>query len=290
MLETNSNCSLVTCELTETTTAPLSNEDRVKEITTEILHQKEKVACSFIQIGKLLDEARGHLKKEGQWLNWLESSVDISVRMAQRYIQLAKTFPDTSSMTHLGTTKALALLKLPEGQREAFINEPHEVNGEQKLIGDMSVRELQNLIRDQTKPSKESSEIAKTTEKTDVAVQKSRVDYKGDGVYEPFHRKKSKPKSEESPDSSCLEELASDIESAQTHLDGILEVLKSKMPNDFAQSKVADELRSLYEKVLECLCLVKLEAHTDLGDDRENALVPALENKEHQPVYGEGAN
>ncbi len=76
------------------TTEPLYDEQRVKEIATEILHQKEVVVCSFIQIGRLLDEAKGHLKKEGQWLKWLETSVDISVRMAQRYIQLAKAFPD----------------------------------------------------------------------------------------------------------------------------------------------------------------------------------------------------
>lgn len=242
MTELNHFDQPATRELTETTTALLSNEDRVQEITTEILQQKETIACSFIQIGKLLDEARGRLKKEGQWLNWLESSVDISVRMAQRYIQLAKTFPDTTSMTHLGMTKALALLKLPEGQREDFINNPHEVNGEQKLIGDMSVREIQNIIREQTKPS-----------------QKRQGGFKEDGTFEPFRREDFEIKPENPSNSSSLEELALNIESAQIHLDGVLKSLKMQIPNGTAQSEVANELRSLYEKILKCLSLIKLE-------------------------------
>lgn len=133
------------------TVSPL-NDHSVEEITKEILQQKDQIVCSFIQIGKLLDEAKGRLKKDGQWLKWLDTSVDISVRTAQRCIQLARAFPDATSVTHLGMTKALALLALPEGQREAFIAAPHEVNGSQKQINDMSVRELKSVIRQQTPP------------------------------------------------------------------------------------------------------------------------------------------
>lgn len=131
-----------------TSTELSANVQRVEMITTEILQHKRQVFHSFIQIGLLLDEARGRLKKEGQWLYWLKNSVDISPRMAQRYIQVAQAFPDATAMSHLGMTKALALLALPEAQRENFINELHEVNGKQKTVSNMSVRELHHAIHE----------------------------------------------------------------------------------------------------------------------------------------------
>ena len=129
---------LLDVEPAATSTELLANVQRVEMITTEILQHKRQVFHSFIQIGLLLDEARGRLKKEGQWLYWLKNSVDISPRMAQRYIQVAQAFPDATAMSHLGMTKALALLALPEAQRENFINELHEVNGKQKTVSNMS--------------------------------------------------------------------------------------------------------------------------------------------------------
>lgn len=150
MSETDNNYLAVTQDMAATTTVIFPNDNRVQEITTMILRNKAQIACSFIQIGKLLDEARGHLKKDGLWLLWLESSVDISVRMAQRYIQLARAFPDATSISHLGMTKALALLDQPESQREAFITEPHEVNVTLKRVDELSVRDIKRIIRETT--------------------------------------------------------------------------------------------------------------------------------------------
>ena len=115
MSDVNSNIQESSQELTTSTsipattstTAPSSDDDRLKAITTEILQHKNQVVCSFIRIGQLLNEAKGCLKKDGKWLKWLETKVDISVRMAQRYIQLYEAFPDATSISHLGVTKNL---------------------------------------------------------------------------------------------------------------------------------------------------------------------------------------
>ena len=242
-----------------------ADERRVEEITTEILRQKGNVVCSFIRIGQLLDEAKGRLKKEGQWLKWLETSVDISVRMAQRYIQLAKAFPDATSVSHLGMTKALALLALPEGQREDFIHEPHEVNGKQKLIDNMSVREVRHAIQEQMKSAQDAQE-------TDTAIGKSddftdETSAESDGTVETGKKAMcSKPTSDsigQEPrnlsEAPSLETLAADIESVQTHLDGILSVLESQKADDALQGKIADDLRSLYETIRQCMTAANLK-------------------------------
>ena len=252
-------------ELTTNTTAPSLNEARVQEITNEILSQKKQIACSFIQIGKLLDEAKGPLKKEGRWLKWL-GQVGIPERMAQRYIQLAKAFPDPTSVSGLGMTKALTLLALPEAQRERFISETHKIDGTPKSLSEMSVREVRRAIHEQTMPIGEATHLSKAD-----TLQEANGEPKPSLPKSTFRPVLSEPRTTVIPNSqqnvesstkpSDLGTLVPDLQSAQTHLDGILRVLKSQTVDDAAQDEIANELHSLHEKVQKCLSLVS--KHTD---------------------------
>lgn len=253
---------LLDVEPAATSTELSTNVQRVETITTEILQHKRQVAHSFIQIGLLLDEARGRLKKEGQWLYWLKNSVDISPRMAQRYIQVAQAFPDATAMSHLGMTKALALLALPEAQRENFINELHEVNGKQKTVSNMSVRELHHAIHEKMELDKlddvsaeEDSKIANKDEKSPSK------------LLPVVHRKNQNPASQDFPEKqtepSGFGKLTADIESAQTYLDSIVKLLERQGANDVEQGRIADDLRLLHQKVIQCLSLAKLEIPTN---------------------------
>ena len=201
------------------------------------------------------------------------SKVDISVRMAQRYIQLYEAFPDATSISHLGVTKALALLALPKPQRETFLNEPHEVNGEPKLVGDMSVREIQTAIREQTKshekPAEDTTESAGITDETDTASKEPNNGSEEANKHMKFRpvlndpddsdTSDAKPKSEESSEPAGSESLASDIESANSQLDGILKILESQAAADMIHGKIADDLRSLHQKIQKCLNLAALD-------------------------------
>ena len=241
-----------------TSTELSANVQRVEMITTEILQHKRQVFHSFIQIGLLLDEARGRLKKEGQWLYWLKNSVDISPRMAQRYIQVAQAFPDATAMSHLGMTKALALLALPEAQRENFINELHEVNGKQKTVSNMSVRELHRAIHEKMELDKlddvSAEEDGKIANKDEKSPSK---------LLPVVHRKNQNPAGQNCPEKqtepSGFGKLTADIESAQTYLDSIVKLLERQGANDVEQGRIADDLRLLHQKVIQCLSLAKLE-------------------------------
>ena len=245
-----------------TSTELSANVQRVEMITTEILQHKRQVFHSFIQIGLLLDEARGRLKKEGQWLYWLKNSVDISPRMAQRYIQVAQAFPDATAMSHLGMTKALALLALPEAQRENFINELHEVNGKQKTVSNMSVRELHHAIHEKMELDKlddvSAEEDGKIANKDEKSPSK---------ILQVVHRKNQNPAGQNCPEKqtepSGFGKLTADIESAQTYLDSIVKLLERQGANDVEQGRIADDLRLLHQKVIQCLSLAKLEIPTN---------------------------
>lgn len=279
MIELNPNRQPDAPMLRNTTTTVLSSdESRVEEITTEILQQKLQTVQSVIQIGKLLEEAKGRLKKDGKWLKWLATRVDISERMAQRYMQLAKAFPDPTPMSGLGMTKALALLALPESQRETFINEPHNVNGEQKNIQEMSVREVRRAVCEQLKPT---SETDNATEDADVvvagpdAIEVTPEANKTDAPSLVFrtvlndrdgHIYSNNCENPETlSDPPNLNILTTDLESAQKHMDCILAILGNQTESVDLEDKLADGLRYLHETILKCLNLAKIELPNDVG-------------------------
>lgn len=101
-----------------------------------------------IEIGRRLNEAK-EILKHGEWLPWLERETDISERQAQRYMKVFNEYgaaqlglfgPETNATTlsDLPISKALALLSVPESEREAFAE---EVNAEA-----ISTRELEDAI------------------------------------------------------------------------------------------------------------------------------------------------
>lgn len=122
-------------------------------ITEEILFYKRQAGGAIIEIGNRLVEAKEMLP-HGDWLPWLRDTVKFSERSAQRFMKLAKEYGKSAKLADLGASKALALLTLPEEERDAFMEVPHEVNGEAKQVSDMSVRELEQAIRERDEARK----------------------------------------------------------------------------------------------------------------------------------------
>lgn len=103
-----------------------------------------------IEIGRRLVEAK-ELLGHGEWLPWLEKETEFSSSSAQRYMKLFDEYgasqlglfgPETNTPTlgNLPISKALALLSVPESDREAF--------AEQVDAEHISVRELEEKIRE----------------------------------------------------------------------------------------------------------------------------------------------
>lgn len=153
-------------EPTNTTELRAQGHRSVKEIANAIISRKGTIVQSFLGIGNLLIEAKEQLTKHGQWMKWLDIEVNISYRMAERYMQLGRTYANSTSVSNLGMTKALALLALPESQRESFISEPHEVNGQQKTVSDMSVREIRRAIHEKMVSAKTDNITAKEADES----------------------------------------------------------------------------------------------------------------------------
>ena len=115
-----------------------------------------------IEIGRRLNEAK-ELLKHGEWLPWLEKETDFSERQAQRYMKVFNEYgaaqlglfgPETNatSLSDLPISKALALLSVPESEREQFAE---EVGAE-----DLSTRELEKLIQEKKEAEERAEALA----------------------------------------------------------------------------------------------------------------------------------
>lgn len=166
--------------MSETMEMAVAGEVRsITAITDEIIFYKNVGGQAVIEIGKRLIEAKAQLK-HGEWLPWLSEKVEFSETSAQRFMQLAREYGNTSLVGDLGTSKALVLLALPASERENFASEKHVVNGEEKSVAEMSKRELEEAIRqrkiaelERDKARRELDEQCKANEEAAAEAQKA---------------------------------------------------------------------------------------------------------------------
>ena len=119
----------------------------IETITGEILKAKRTGGEAILTIGRGLLEAKA-LLSHGEWLPWLEERVEFSEKAAQRFMLLARKYSNPTTLSDLGASKALILLAIPDEVRDEFIEAPHVVDGEEKTVTDMSVRELKAAIKE----------------------------------------------------------------------------------------------------------------------------------------------
>lgn len=128
---------------------------------------KNIVLFNSIEIGRRLVEAK-ELISHGEWGNWLEEKVEYSQRTAQNLMKIFNEYGSnqlsllgnnakSQALADLTYTQAVALLGIPEDEREEFVKE--------NKVQEMSTRELQQAIkeRDQAKEDLEDvRELLKT--------------------------------------------------------------------------------------------------------------------------------
>lgn len=111
---------------------------------------RKMVLYNSIEIGRRLLEAKSMLE-HGEWGNWLEEKVDYSQSTANNLMKIFKEYGSeqitllgdnakSQALGNLSYTQAVALLGVPEEDREAFIKD-HDIES-------MSTRELQQAIKE----------------------------------------------------------------------------------------------------------------------------------------------
>jgi len=140
---------------------PAESRD-IHVITLEIktLHrQAQQVVLGYaIEIGRRLREAKEQLP-HGSWGGWLKAEVEFSQSTANNFMRIFEEYgalqislfggeSNSQTLGNLPYTKALALLAIPEDEREEF--------AETNKVEDLSSRELDRLIRERDEAKAEA--------------------------------------------------------------------------------------------------------------------------------------
>ena len=149
-------------------------------IATEINSIKEQTRKMFlfnsIEIGRRLVEAK-QMVPHGEWGSWLQGSVDYSQSTANNLMKIFEQygadqltlFGDNAKSQALGKlsyTQAVALLGIPDYEREDFIKENEVEN--------MSTRELQQAIKEKQELEKKLKEAEKESKKNESLAKQER--------------------------------------------------------------------------------------------------------------------
>lgn len=184
----------------------------IDTITAEINILKENAGITIIEIGRRLIEAKEQLS-HGEWLPWLRDEVQFSEDTAQRFMRIAKEYGNSLSNTapvrYLGVSKALQILALPDFQREDFISEKHEVDGEEKSVFEMTKKELDQAIKEKLELQNQVDEYSERADELEEQVDKLEVQLRA--AQEDLKAAKEVTAIEVVPDKEAEEKLRAEI-------------------------------------------------------------------------------
>lgn len=98
------------------------SERSPEEIAREINWHLMRTAENFIEIGKLLLEAKTKVS-HGEWGNWLKENISFSHQTANKFMQVAQRFSNYASTRNFNSAQMFELLPLPKKHTEDFFAE-----------------------------------------------------------------------------------------------------------------------------------------------------------------------
>lgn len=128
-----------------------SIEAKLAEISTELLQLQEKANQSYLEQGWLLLEAKSLFGKHGEWLRWLKKNYPGSTRKAQRLMQVAEWFGETTPCSYLNFSKAYILTRIPKTRLDDFLGKYKSADADAdplQVIQNRSKRDLEDAVRE----------------------------------------------------------------------------------------------------------------------------------------------
>lgn len=271
----------------------------IEVITQEINFYKFQAGTSIIEIGKRLCEAKQCLP-HGKWGEWLEKEVEFSERTAQNFMRIAKEYTDPQMLADMGNsaTKALLLLSLPAGEREEFIGEAHEINGEEKTVAEMTSRELEQLVKEVEAERAEKEKLQAQLALFETKAQQEKDDAL-DAAYKESEDRLERLLTQKEAAEKAQKEAEEKIRTMETELDELrMQADQTVLPDESELEKIRKEAEAAAREKAEATMQKKLdkaerdalkakkaaaearaaiEAHEAAQKDAEEAMVKARE-------------
>ena len=244
-----------------------------------------------IQIGIRLQEAKeqvGH----GNFEEWCKENLNYTSRTARKFMQLATEYGDENGLISnrnissvLSISKALTLLRVPEEDREEFVEE-HDVDT-------MTVKELEDAVREAKEEAEQANAQLKAREdsEADLISQLEKEKKSAESAKEKL--KKEKEKREEEIASAVAKEreeireqakreagaALSEAEKARDDLADENAALKRRLDNSGNESIVkfkilVDQLQDIFDQAGQCILV---EPDQERSDKMNAALKQVIE-------------
>ena len=133
---------------------PAPEPRSIQEITADAVRYQMAGADAVIGLGNCLIEAKAQLP-HGEWLSWLSENLNLSDRVAEHLMLIARNCSNTNALSYLGKTKVLTILALPPEERALFLDADYVPEGADKSVSEMTTRELQQVIRERDAANRE---------------------------------------------------------------------------------------------------------------------------------------
>lgn len=123
-------------------------ENRLNTLKQRIEELQERFEQPYLEVGRVLIQARDVYRGHGDWIKWLKKNVPFSVRHAQRLIRVAEIFDDATLVSRMGLTssKAYVLTRIGKKDTDHFCNSFFSVGNQRKLVKNMTKRELELVV------------------------------------------------------------------------------------------------------------------------------------------------
>lgn len=122
----------------------------------------QSIAINLLQIGRYLAIAKeANLVPHGKWEEWVRINTGMSERRAQRLMQAASIAPEGSRIASLPVSKIMALLPLPEEQREDMASVA--------ISEDLTVKQLRAKVAELQEAASRAQESAAAADQDKLA-------------------------------------------------------------------------------------------------------------------------
>lgn len=228
----------------------------IEIITQEINFYKVQAGTAIIEIGKRLHEAKAVLP-HGAWGDWLAKEVEFSERTAQNFMKIAREYGNPQLIADMGnsTTKALLLLSVPQEEREEFVSSPHEVNGEEKTVAEMTTKEMEQLMKEL-----EAERAAKEKLQAQLELFEKEKDEVQDSAYKEAEDKIERLTAQKEEAEQDLREAEEKIAAMEAEMDELkMQAVQTTVSDESELEKIRKETEEAAQKKAEEAVQKKLE-------------------------------
>ena len=101
--------------------------------------------------------------------------MEFSQQTATNFMNIAMQYSNSQPVGNLSYTKLVALLQVPDAEREDFLAKKHVVNGEEKTVDEMSKREFEAVVKERNKAVKQLADEKLRASQAEESLRASRT-------------------------------------------------------------------------------------------------------------------